>query len=85
MHSTISGNDVDTMLDYFFGMADLFEIRFRLRPALRDADDDRILELATRANAVIVTFNLRDFVGADRYGVEVMTPGSFLRQIGELR
>ena len=30
---------------------------------LRDPDDDRILELAARAEATIVTFNTRDFVG----------------------
>ncbi len=29
----------------------------------------------------IVTHNTRDFTGADRFGVEVLTPGQFLRRL----
>ena len=64
---------------------DLIEIQLRVRPALRDPDDDRILELAARAGASIVTFNTRDFAGSEAYGVPVVRPLEFLRQIGELR
>ena len=30
-------------------------------------------------------FNARDFVGADAYGVSVVRPAEFLRQMGESR
>lgn len=85
MQTAISAADVDLLLDYLFGVADLVEVQFRLRPTLRDPDDDRILELAVRAGAVIVTFNTRDFVGAAAYGVQVVRPVEFLQQIGDLR
>jgi predicted nucleic acid-binding protein len=52
---------------------------------LRDPDDDRILELAARPGATIVTFNNRDFEGAEAFGVRVLRPVEFLRQIGEIR
>ena len=85
MQTIISPADVDLLLDYLFEVADLFEVQFRLRPTLRDPDDDRILELAARAGATIVTFNTRDFVGALAYGVPVVEPVEFLKQIGESR
>ena len=67
MQTAISAVDVELLLDYLFGVADLIEVQFRVRPALRDPDDDRILELASHAGATIVTFNTRDFVGAEAY------------------
>ena len=85
MQTVISAADVDLLLDYLFGVAHLVEVQFRLRPTLRDPDDDRILELAARAGAVIVTFNTRDFAGAAAYGVPVVRPVEFLQQIGDLR
>ena len=85
MQTIIGASDVDQLLDYLFGVADLIEIQLRVRPALRDPDDDRILELAARAGATVVTFNTRDFAGAEAYGVPVVRPLEFLRQIGELR
>ena len=83
MSAVISPADVDDFLDFLFRSAEFIEVSFRIRPALRDPDDDRILELAVRARAVIVTFNTRDFAGADAHGIEVMSPGDFLKRIGE--
>lgn len=85
MQTVISAASVDSLLDYFFAVADLVEVQFRLRPALRDPDDDRILELAARAGAIIVTFNTADFTEAPSYGVEVVRPVEFLRKIGDLQ
>ena len=42
------------------------------------------MELAVEAGCdVIVTFNVRDFAGAERFGIRVMTPRAFLLEIGE--
>ena len=52
------------------------------RPILRDADDDLVLELAIAAQAgFIVTHNIRDFAGAERFGIGVLTPAEFLRKL----
>jgi predicted nucleic acid-binding protein len=52
---------------------------------LRDPDDERILEIAVECRAVIVTFNRRDFAGADRFGIPIRTPGEFIRDLRERR
>ena len=83
MDSRISQPEVDVFLDYLFSMAQLVEAPFHLRPALRDPDDDRILELAARVNATIITFNIRDFLGSEAYGVKAQRPLDLLRLLGE--
>lgn len=45
---------------------------------LKDPDDDFLLELAVKAGASIVTWNLADFKRADQLGVRVMTPRELL-------
>jgi predicted nucleic acid-binding protein len=42
------------------------------------------LELAVEASAkFIVTYNRRDFAGAEKFGIKVVTPNEFLKGIGE--
>jgi hypothetical protein len=54
------------------------------RPFLGDPKDDHLLELGVAANCEgIVTFNARDFAGAERFGLWIMTPREFLARIGE--
>jgi putative PIN family toxin of toxin-antitoxin system len=47
-----------------------------------DPDDAHVLEAAVAANvAYLVTFNTKDLMPAERFGIEVVTPGAFLREI----
>jgi putative PIN family toxin of toxin-antitoxin system len=79
----LAPQDVDDIIDYLCSVGRLQEIHFLWRPVLRDSRDDHVLELATEAGCeVIVTHNLRDFTGSERFGVEAITPGEFLRRIG---
>jgi predicted nucleic acid-binding protein len=49
---------------------------------LPDADDEPILQLAFEAQVpYIVTRNARDFAGAERFGIQVMSPSEFLKLI----
>ena len=77
--------DVDGFLDYLFSASNLVPFVRRQRPTLPDPNDDRILEVAVQCQAVIVTHNLRDFVGAERLGIAVQSPADFLRSIGASR
>jgi len=70
--------DIDDFTDYLLSRSKLVQIYFRWRPFLRDPDDDRILEVAVRTHALLVTFNARDFKGADQFGVRVISPKELL-------
>jgi putative PIN family toxin of toxin-antitoxin system len=70
---------IDIFLDYLFSACNLEPSVIRLRPSLRDPDDERILELAVQCGAAIITHNKRDFDGAARFGIEVKTPSEMLR------
>ena len=67
------------LVDYFCQVAHRQEIHFLWRPTLRDPGDEFVLELAVAAECkVIVTHNTKDFRGAERFGISVITPGEFL-------
>lgn len=71
--------DVRRFLCYLAGQAWLQEIFFLWRPCLLDPDDDMVLELAFAAHAdYIVTHNMKDFRGCERFGVRAISPRDFL-------
>jgi predicted nucleic acid-binding protein len=74
---------VDSIVDMFCRLGSRHAIRFRLRPSLRDPNDEFLLELAAASQAdFLVTYNVRDFRRAEAYGVRPVTPAEFLRTIG---
>ncbi len=79
----LSLQDLDDFVEYLCSRSRLVQIYFRWRPVLRDPDDDRILEVAVRAQSVPVTFNRKDFAGADRFGIKVIGPKELLAAIGD--
>jgi putative PIN family toxin of toxin-antitoxin system len=79
----LTHNDIDDILDYICSVASHRQIYFLWRPLLKDPRDDLVLELAVEAECdVIVTHNVRDFVGAERFSLGIVTPGGFLKAIG---
>ncbi len=79
----LSRTAIEDVLDYHCAVARHHEIFFLWRPYLKDPRDDLVLELAVKAGCqFIVTFNERDFAGCERFGIEALTPGEFLRRIG---
>lgn len=74
--------DIDNVLDYICGIAEPHAIFYLWRPFLPDPRDDLVLELAVEAQvSCIVTHNLRHFAGVEQFGIEVLSPGAFLRRI----
>ena len=81
----VTQDDIADFLDYLCSVANLHEIYFLWRPYLPDPQDDMILELAVNAGCkYIVTYNKRDFRGAETFGIEVVTAKEFLEKIGVL-
>ena len=82
----LTHSDVDDIIDYMCALGALRQIHFLWRPNLKDPGDDFILELAVEAECkYIVTHNLRDFAGADKFGIKAITPQQLLRMIGEIK
>ncbi|MFQ6105150.1 MAG: putative toxin-antitoxin system toxin component, PIN family [Candidatus Glassbacteria bacterium] len=78
-------SEIDDILDYICFVADLREVFYLWRPFLKDPNDDMILELAVEAECdFIVTHNIRDFAGSEKFGIHIITPREFLREIGDL-
>jgi putative PIN family toxin of toxin-antitoxin system len=76
---------VDDVLDYLCSTAERQRIYFLWRPMLPDPSDDLVLEVAAHAQCDrIVTFNVRDFRGSERFGIRALTPAVFLRSLEEL-
>lgn len=82
---SLAFSDVDALVNYLCHISEKHGIFYLWRPVLRDPQDDHILELAVKAKAMIVTWNVRDFVPASsRFGLEVITPRDLLKRLGEL-
>ena len=82
---TVTSRDVSDILDYLCAIAKRQPIYYLWRPFLRDPKDDMLLELAVSASCqFIITFNLKDFVGIERFSLRAMTPKTFLEVIGVL-
>lgn len=78
----VSEQAVDDVLDYLCATADRRPIYFLWRPQLPDPGDDLVLEVAVAGQCnTIVTFNHRDFVGSERFGIRVQTPAAFLASL----
>lgn len=75
----VTSAEVGVLLDAVASLAEPTEINFQWRPFLRDPDDDMVLEAAVNGRAdAIVTFNLRDFVGIEQFGIRAITPRDVL-------
>jgi putative PIN family toxin of toxin-antitoxin system len=67
--------DIDAILNELAQRIEPIATHYQWRPQLRDPSDEMVLELAVNAAAdAIVTYNLRDFGPAKRFGVPVLNP-----------
>jgi len=80
----LNHRQLDAILDYLCASAFRQEIHYLWRPVLRDPGDDLVLEVAVAGECEsIVTYNLRDFAGSERFGIRVQTPREFLAEMEE--
>ena len=79
--SGLQVSDIEAILGELAGLIEPVSIHYQWRPQLRDPSDEMVLEAAVNAQAkAIVTYNLRDFRPAQRFGIFVLNPyQTFLR------
>ena len=79
--TSLNSAEVARFLTQLTVIAEEHEIYFLFRGVLPDDDDAMLLELAIKAQAVIVTHNVRHFAKAEDFGIVVMRPQEFLHQL----
>ena len=83
--NSLGYSDVDAVVDYLCHISEKHGIFYLWRPILRDTKDDHVLELAVKTNAMIITWNLKDFAPASsRFGLEAETPRGLLKILEDL-
>jgi putative PIN family toxin of toxin-antitoxin system len=81
--SGLLSDDVDAILNELAGIIFPVTTHYQWRPQLRDPADEMVLEAAVNAQAhAIVTYNLRDFLPALRFGIPVLNPQQTFNQFG---
>jgi putative PIN family toxin of toxin-antitoxin system len=79
----LSETAIQDILDYVCSVSLQQDVFFLWRPFLPDPKDDLVLEAAVAGRCdAIVTYNRRDFVGIEKFGLRILLPGEFLQEIG---
>jgi putative PIN family toxin of toxin-antitoxin system len=83
-----AGNRTEAMADAFLDALCLLiepvHLHYLWRPQTRDPGDEMVLETALNGRAdALITLNINDFAAAQRFGLKVLVPGPFLRQLQE--
>ena len=78
----LSERQIEVILDNLCRVSVHQKIYFLWRPFLQDPKDDHILEVAVASQTnIIVTHNIRDFKGIDKFGIKAITPKQLLKEI----
>ncbi|MGH6905183.1 MAG: putative toxin-antitoxin system toxin component, PIN family [Geminicoccaceae bacterium] len=78
--SSLSMVELGELLDAVAAIVTPVTISYLWRPILRDPDDELVLETAVNGRAdLLLTFNERDFAGAERFAPRISRPGPALR------
>ena len=81
----LTDSEIDSILDMICEWSNKCQIFYLWRPFLKDPKDDFVLELAIESQSkFIITYNINDFKGVDKFGIKVVTPKEFLKMIGEI-
>lgn len=81
----VTATDIEDLIEFHCSVATCHQIFFLWRPFLPDSKDDMVLELAVKAGCdSVVTYNARDFVGSEQFGIKAISPIDLLRSIRAL-
>ena len=82
----LSESDINDLIDYICMVSEKRKIYYLWRPFLKDVKDDHILELAVESESdYIITYNLRDFKGIEKFNLKALKPKEFLMILGKYK
>ncbi len=85
MNVVLTHDQVDSIIDMLCKWSNHCQVYFLWRPFLKDANDDFVLELAIESNSqYIITCNVKDFKGINKFDIKVISPKEFLSLLGEI-
>ena len=83
--SPVRWRQVSVVLGALLRQAHHTEIHYRWRPISPDPGDDKVIDCAMNAGAVIVTCNLRDFQTAhSALGIPILAPAALVQRLAGL-
>jgi putative PIN family toxin of toxin-antitoxin system len=72
----IDESEVEQIVDALCSASEEVDLLYLWRPLVRDPDDEMVIETAFVGRAdLLITFNVRDFAGAEVAGVPILRPG----------
>jgi putative PIN family toxin of toxin-antitoxin system len=75
-----SSSDIGKYIDYICSRSECLKVHFLWRPFLSDGYDDMVLEAAVCGQCKhIVTYNIKDFDGCNKFGIEAIAPKDYLK------
>jgi len=78
----LTSQQIEIILDNLCDLSEHQKIYFLWRPYLRDPKDDHVLEVAVASKTqIIVTHNIKDFKGVEKFGIKAIPPGKLLEVI----
>jgi len=78
----IQDEQIDIILDNLCALSKFQEIYFLWRPYLTDPKDDHVLEVAVASKTkTIITHNIKDFKGVEKFGIRAIPPRKLLELI----
>jgi predicted nucleic acid-binding protein len=77
--------EIEKFLNFLCANSKHHKIYFLWCTYLKDEKDDMVLELAVSSNSdYIITFNKKNFVGVEKFGIQILTPKKILEKMGEI-
>ena len=78
----LTDQQVEIVLDNLCELSEFQKIYYLWRPYLKDPKDDHVLEVAVASQTrTIVTHNIKDFAGIDKFGIQAIPPKDLLKEI----
>ena len=79
----LNKKDINDFINYICKISEHTKIYYLWRPFLKDPYDDHLLEVAVASSSnYIITFNIKDFINIEQFGIKALKPKDFIKISG---